>query len=192
MDISNNSSSNEGSKELTRINLIRASNVEKTKKIPLDDDHIFQFECKEEDNFLCFELSEIDALAPFTYQAKMTEGDMIKKHKIFKSCDNLKEAEININKLFEKGKVKLSPGDDEDELKLTFISGYMSGEVDFDIPVKKVMTRKTKEMLIKLYKIEKYLLKGMKEIQKDIKNGNVDGKKIVEKIKDIKENINEE
>ena len=76
----------------------KISDVKKESQISFDEDTIFEFSCtaSNEEDELCLRLSEIGAFSPFIYQKKLSLNDMVLKHKIFRTCDNIEEVKEHI------------------------------------------------------------------------------------------------
>ena len=167
----------------------KISEVKKEDQISIDEDTRFEFSCtsNKEKNELCIELSEIGALCPYIYQRKLNFDDMIDIHKIFRSCDNIKEVEEHINRLFKTpGKVCLSKSDkDNESIFLNLKIFVFSSEEDRQIELFKVMTSEKDKTLENLYKIQKNGDKIFKNIRKYLeKNGLKDALK---KLTDLEE-----
>ena len=150
---------------------IKVTDVNKDEQICLDEDTVFKFSCHyiNDEELLCIELSEIGALCPFIYQRKLNLEDMKKIHKAFRACDNMKEVEEHINRLFKAGgKIWLTKNDNEDieSINLNLKILFMADEDDKIIELYKVMTSEKDKALEELYKNEKDYIKAFKKIRK--------------------------
>ena len=172
----------------SKLVVVTSDAVEKDKQIKLDED-IFEFECYVDNDYLCLKLSEIDALAPFTYQAEITIDDLIQKHKVFKSVV-LEDAMKHIKALFKKDKIKLTrEGDEKIIFNITIM--YFASEETFEIEAGRIMTNYKDSFLLKLYDIQKKNLSLLKEIETAVQKGNINGKELERKIKELKEKVME-
>ena len=77
----------------SQIEVIKSSDIPKEKIIKLDDDTIFQFDCliDDDEQYLSFKLSEIDAVAPYIYIKNIKLDEIKRVHKMFRACDDLTE-----------------------------------------------------------------------------------------------------
>ena len=176
--------SSESSQNL--INIIKSSEVEEDKKIKLNDNTIYQFDCIVKDNYLSLILSEINILAPFVYQRDITLKELIDINKIFRACDDLNEVKIHIENLFKKKMIELSQDENEkDKIIFKIKANNISNVEKFEIIANRVMTEYKVSYLMKLYKIEKEQEKYIKEIESILeKNKNHHlSKKIIDIIK---------
>ena len=172
----------------SKLVVVTSDAVEKDKQIKLDED-IFEFECYVDNDYLILKLSEIDALAPFTYQAEITIDDLIQKHKVFKSVV-LEDAMKHIKALFKKDKIKLTrEGDEKIIFNITIM--YFASEETFEIEAGRIMTNYKDSFLLKLYDIQKKNLSLLKEIETAVQKGNINGKELERKIKELKEKVME-
>ena len=172
----------------SKLVVVTSDAVEKDKQIKLDED-IFEFECYVDNDYLILKLSEIDALAPFTYQAEITIDDLIQKHKVFKSVV-LEDAMKHIKALFKKNKIKLTrEGDEKIIFNITIM--YFASEETFEIEAGRIMTNYKDSFLLKLYDIQKKNLSLLKEIETAVQKGNINGKELERKIKELKEKVME-
>ena len=179
--------SSESSQNL--INIIKSSEVEEDKKIKLNDNTIYQFDCIVKDNCLSLILSEINILAPFVYQRDITLKELIDINKIFRACDDLNEVKIHIENLFKKKMIELSQDENEkDKIIFKIKANNISNVEKFEIIANRVMTEYKVPYLMKLYKIEKEQEKYIKEIESILeKNKNHPlSKKIMDIIKTSK------
>ena len=161
--------SREGGYEKMEIKVTKSTDVDKNKKIRLNEETLFQFDCSEDDECLTLKLSEIDAVAPFIYIKKITLKELqTEVHKMFKALDKLKEAKEHIEKLFIDGRIKLRQ-EKEEEIFFDITAYYISEEVTFSIILEREMTKYKDQMLLKLYEIQKQQLKKIKEIEKSAK-----------------------
>ena len=174
--------------EATEIQEIKSSDLPKDKLIVLDEDTIFKFDYFVKDDYLILKLTEVDALAPFIYITQLTLDDLIKIHKIFRACDDLNEVEKHIISLYKENRIKLSQ-EKKDEIIFNITAFDISVMVSFKIIAERKITDSKDAMLLKLYEIQKKRLKILKEIEKFVKDGNPNAKEIKNKIKEIKENI---
>ena len=94
----------------SQIEVIKSSDIPKEKIIKLDDDTIFQFDCliDDDEQYLSFKLSEIDAVAPYIYIKNIKLDEIKRVHKMFRACDDLTEVKNHIDYLFKNNKIKLS------------------------------------------------------------------------------------
>ena len=175
-----------GSLSSSEIEIVKSSDISKDKIIKLDDDTVFQFDCIVDDDYLILKLSEIDAVAPYTYCINKTLKQMQDIHKMFKSCDNLDEVKSHIDKLFKNDKIKLSQIKDE-EIIFEFKAYFISYEDDFQIVAERKMVNNKDSMLLKLYQIQKQELKVIKEIETYIKKNDFKKNELLNQIKEIKE-----
>ena len=159
------------------------------KKITLDEDTIFKFECLVEDDYISFKLSEIDAIAPYYYIVSKTIDEMRKVHKMFRSCVDLEEIKRHIDTLFKNNKIKLSQIKNE-EIIIEVKAFYISIEDEFKIIAERKMVNYKDAMLLKLYEIQKNQLKILKNIEKFVEKDDVSNKEILEQIFAIKEKYN--
>ena len=154
--------SREGGYEKMEIKVTKSTDVDKNKKIRLNEETLFQFDCSEDDEYLTLKLNEIDALAPFIYIKKITLKELqTNVHKMFKALDKLKEAKQHIEKLFTDGRIKLRQ-EKEEEIFFDIKAYYISEEVTFSIILEREMTKNKDQMLLKLYEIQKQQLKKIK------------------------------
>ena len=149
-------------------------------------DTVFKFESNVEGEYLSIKLSEVDAVAPYFYIVYLTLDKMKEIHKMFRSCDDLEEVKIHIDKLFEEHKIKLEQQKPE-EIILNFKAFFISKEDDFQIFAERKIVDNKNSMLLKLYEIQKNKIKMLKEIEEFIKDNDFSKNQILEKIKAIKE-----
>ena len=141
------------------IEVKKSSEVDKSKQIRLNEDTLFEFDCLVEDEYLCLKLNEIDALSPYIYIKKIELKELQKDvHKMFKALDTLKDVKEHIDKLFKNGKIKLRQERNE-EIFFDIKAYYISEEVEFSIKAEREMTDNKDNMLLKLYEIQKQLMK---------------------------------
>ena len=119
---------------------------------------------------------------------------MVNIHKIFLSCDDIKEVEEHINRLFKTpGKVCLSKGNKDNESIILNLKIFVfSSEEDRQIELFKVMTSEKDKTLENLYKIQKNGDKVFKNIKKYMEtNGLRDAlKKLIDLEEEFKNNLN--
>ena len=172
----------------SQIEVLKSSNIPKEKIIKLDDDTIFQFDCliDDDEHYLSFKLTEIDALAPYFYIKNIQLDEIKRVHKMFRACDDLSEVKNHIDYLFKNNKIKLSQTKN-DEITFEIKAFYISFEDEFKIVAERRMVDYKDSMLLKLYDIQKKKIKMLKEIENYVKNNNVDKNKMLKKINEIKE-----
>ena len=172
----------------SQIEVIKSSDIPKEKIIKLDDDTIFQFDCliDDDEQYLSFKLSEIDAVAPYIYIKNIKLDEIKRVHKMFRACDDLTEVKNHIDYLFKNNKIKLSQKKN-DEIIFEIKAFYISYEDEFKIVAERRMVNNKDAMLLKLYDIQKKKIKMLKEIENYVKNNNVDKNKMLNKINEIKE-----
>ena len=174
------------------IEVKKSSEVDKSKQIRLNEDTLFEFDCLVEDEYLCLKLNEIDALSPYIYIKKIELKELQKDvHKMFKALDTLEDVKQHIDKLFKNGKIKLRQ-ERKEEIFFDIKAYYISEEVEFSIKAEREMTDNKDNMLLKLYEIQKQLMKekNKKKIKKSINEiialeGNILKKNIKNKIFDL-------
>ena len=171
------------------INIIRSSEVEEDKKIELNDNTIYQFDCILNDNYISLILTEIDLLAPFVYQRDITLKELIEINKIFRACDDLNEVKNHFENLFKKKMIKLSQDENQkDKITFKIKANNISREEKFEIVAERVMTEYKVPYLMKLYNIEKAqekYIKGIESILEKYKNSPL-SKKIMDIIQTSK------
>ena len=171
------------------INIIRSSEVEEDKKIELNDNTIYQFDCIVNDNYISLILTEIDLLAPFVYQRDITLKELIEINKIFRACDDLNEVKNHFENLFKKKMIKLSQDENQkDKITFKIKANNISREEKFEIVAERVMTEYKVPYLMKLYNIEKAqekYIKGIESILEKYKNSPL-SKKIMDIIQTSK------
>ena len=146
----------------------KLSEVEKDKQISLDEYTTFRFSTEIKDDLLIFRLSEIGVLCPFIYERALSLDHLIDKNRIFKQCNNLKEVEGHILRLFKDGKICLI--NDKNEVSAIQINAFdISKQTIITIELKKVMTTHKDEVLNELYETEKKGLKIFKDLEKEMK-----------------------
>ena len=147
----------------------RISEVETDKKISLDGgDPTFRFSTEIKDDLLIFRLSEIGVLCPFIYERALSLDHLIDKNRVFKQCNDLKEVEGHILRLFKDGKICLI--NDKNEVSAIQINAFdISKQTIITIELKKVMTTHKDEVLNELYDTEKKGLKIFKDLEKEMK-----------------------
>ena len=172
----------------SQIEVIKSLDIPKEKIIKLDDDTIFQFDCliDDDEQYLSFKLSEIDAVAPYIYIKNIKLDEIKRVHKMFRACDDLTEVKNHIDYLFKNNKIKLSQKKN-DEIIFEIKAFYISYEDEFKIVAERRMVNNKDAMLLKLYDIQKKKIKMLKEIENYVKNNNVDKNKMLNKINEIKE-----
>ena len=175
------------------INIIRSSEVEEDKKIELNDNTIYQFDCIVNDNYISLILTEIDLLAPFVYQRDITLKELIEINKIFRACDDLNEVKNHFENLFKKKMIKLSQDENQkDKITFKIEANNISRVEKFEIVAERVMTEYKGPYLMKLYNIEKAqekYIKGIESILEKYKNSPL-SKKIIDIIQTSKFNMN--
>ena len=145
------------------IEVKKSSEVDKSKQIRLNEDTLFEFDCLVEDEYLCLKLNEIDALSPYIYIKKIELKELQKDvHKMFKALDTLEDVKQHIDKLFKNGKIKLRQERNE-EIFFDIKAYYISEEVEFSIKAEREMTDNKDNMLLKLYEIQKQIIKKKKK-----------------------------
>ena len=179
--------SSESSQNL--INIIKSSEVEDDKKIKLNDNTIYQFDCIVNDNYLSLILTEIDLLAPFVYQRDITLKELIGINKIFRACDDLNEIKKHFENLFKKKMIELSQDENQkDKITFKIKANNISLVEKFEIILERVMTEYKVPYLMKLYNIEKAqekYIKGIETILEKYKNSPL-SKKIMDIIQTSK------
>ena len=141
------------------IKVKQSSEVDKSKQIRLNEETLFEFDCQVEDEYLYLKLNEIDALSPYIYIKKIDLKELQDDvHKMFKALDTLKDVKEHIDKLFKNGKIKLRQERNE-EIFFDIKAYYISEEVEFSIKAEREMTDNKDNMLLKLYEIQKQLMK---------------------------------
>ena len=171
------------------INIIKSSEVEDDKKIKLNDNTIYQFDCIVNDNYLSLILTEIDLLAPFVYQRDITLKELIGINKIFRACDDLNEIKKHFENLFKKKMIELSQDENQkDKITFKIKANNISLVEKFEIILERVMTEYKVPYLMKLYNIEKAqekYIKGIETILEKYKNSPL-SKKIMDIIQTSK------
>ena len=171
------------------INIIKSSEVEDDKKIKLNDNTIYQFDCNVNDNYISLILTEIDLLAPFVYQRDITLKELIDINKIFRACDDLNEVKKHFENLFKKKMIELSQDENQkDKITFKIKANNISLVEKFDIILERVMTEYKVPYLMKLYNIEKAqekYIKGIETILEKYKNSPL-SKKIMDIIQTSK------
>ena len=172
----------------SQIEVIKSSDIPKEKIIKLDDDTIFQFDCliDDDEQYLSFKLSEIDAVAPYIYIKNIKLDEIKRVHKMFRACDDLTEVKNHIDYLFKNNKIKLSQKKN-DEIIFEIKAFYISYEDEFQITLERKMTDNKDAMLLKLYEIQKNKEKLIKDCLKYAKSGGDNINEIEKKIKEFKE-----
>ena len=146
----------------------RLSEVEKDKQISLDEYTTFRFSTEIKNDLLIFRLSEIGVLCPFIYERALSLDHLIDKNQVFKQCNDLKEVEGHILRLFKDGKICLI--NDKNEVSAIQINAFdISMQTIITIELKKVMTTHKDEVLNELYETEKKGLKIFKDLEKEMK-----------------------
>ena len=146
----------------------KLSEVEKDKQISLDEYTTFRFSTEIKDDLLIFRLSEIGVLCPFIYERALSLDHLIDKNQVFKQCNDLKEVEGHILRLFKDGKICLI--NDKNEVSAIQINAFdISKQTIITIELKKVMTTHKDEVLNELYETEKKGLKIFKDLEKEMK-----------------------
>ena len=77
---------------------------------------------------------------------------------MFKALDTLEDVKQHIDKLFKNGKIKLRQ-ERKEEIFFDIKAYYISEEVEFSIKAEREMTDNKDNMLLKLYEIQKQLMK---------------------------------
>ena len=148
------------------IKVKKSSEVDKSKQIRLNEETLFEFDCQVEDEYLYLKLNEIEALSPYIYIKKIDLKELQKDvHKMFKALDTLDEVKQHIEQLFKDGKIKLRQERNE-EIFFDIKAYYISEEVKFSIKAEREMTNNKDNMLLKLYEIQKQLLKDIAQANK--------------------------
>ena len=148
------------------IKVKKSSEVDKSKQIRLNEETLFEFDCLVEDEYLYLKLNEIEALSPYIYIKKIDLKELQKDvHKMFKALDTLDEVKQHIEQLFKDGKIKLRQERNE-EIFFDIKAYYISEEVKFSIKAEREMTNNKDNMLLKLYEIQKQLLKDIAQARK--------------------------
>ena len=148
------------------IEVKKSSEVDKSKQIRLNEETLFEFDCQVEDEYLYLKLNEIDALSPYIYIKKIDLKELQNDvHKMFKALDTLDEVKQHILQLFKDGKIKLRQERNE-EIFFDIKAYYISEEVKFSIKAEREMTNNKDNMLLKLYEIQKKLLKDIAQARK--------------------------
>ena len=148
------------------IEVKKSSEVDKSKQIRLNEETLFEFDCQVEDEYLYLKLNEIEALSPYIYIKKIDLKELQKDvHKMFKALDTLDEVKQHIEQLFKDGKIKLRQERNE-EIFFDIKAYYISEEVKFSIKAEREMTNNKDNMLLKLYEIQKQLLKDIAQANK--------------------------
>ena len=148
------------------IKVKKSSEVDKSKQIRLNEETLFEFDCLVEDEYLYLKLNEIEALSPYIYIKKIDLKELQKDvHKMFKALDTLDEVKQHIEQLFKDGKIKLRQERNE-EIFFDIKAYYISEEVKFSIKAEREMTNNKDNMLLKLYEIQKQLLKDIAQANK--------------------------
>ena len=148
------------------IKVKKSSEVDKSKQIRLNEETLFEFDCQVEDEYLYLKLNEIEALSPYIYIKKIDLKELQKDvHKMFKALDTLDEVKQHIEQLFKDGKIKLRQERNE-EIFFDIKAYYISEEVKFSIKAEREMTNNKDNMLLKLYEIQKQLLKDIAQARK--------------------------
>ena len=175
---------------LTQVKVVqeKISDVPENEQIKLNEDTIYRFSCKVDDNYLKFKLSEIGAFAPYIYEKNITLEGMKEIHRMFNSCENLEEVQNHINKLFNDKQIKLTKERD-DSITLNITAHNISEIIKIEIEAKREMTSEKDESLLKLYEIEKKQNKIWKEIENYAKNSGQNGQFILSKLKELEQLI---
>ena len=148
------------------IKVKQSSEVDKSKQIRLNEETLFEFDCQVEDEYLYLKLNEIDALSPYIYIKKIDLKELQDDvHKMFKALDTLEEVKQHIEHLFKDGKIKLRQ-ERKEEIFFDIKAYYISEEVKFSIKAEREMTNNKDNMLLKLYEIQKQLLKDLAQARK--------------------------
>ena len=148
------------------IKVKNSTEVDKNKQIRLNEETLFEFDCQVEDEYLYLKLNEIDALSPYIYIKKIDLKELQNDvHKMFKALDTLDEVKEHILQLFKDGKIKLRQERNE-EIFFDIKAYYISEEVKFSIKAEREMTNNKDNMLLKLYEIQKKLLKDIAQARK--------------------------
>ena len=162
-------------------------NKGKKMQLSLDQDTIFDYSCTVEDDKLYIKLSEISSYAPFIYESYLSKEDFIRIHRMFKSCDNVKDIKRHLDNLFKKNNIQLIK-ESEDSITFVIKANHIADEVKIKINSKMSMIKEKDEALLKLYKIQKDEIKILKEINNYINSSELKGNNITQKIKDILKN----
>ena len=140
--------------------------------IDLDDDIQYMLKMFLEEDKIHFWLKEDKIYTPFTFEESFTFEQFIKKHKIFKACDNLKEIYGHLNKLYDQQRIKLMSIGAKREKMLIFNLDFISVKgVDteyFTLELK--MTENKDEDLLRLYTIQKDQIAALRKVLKLLKD----------------------
>ena len=167
----------------------KISDVPENEQIKLNDDTIYRFSCTANENFLKFRLSEIGAFAPYIYEKNINLDGMREIHSMFNSCNDLKEVQEHIIRLFNDKKISLSQGKEE-SIILNITAHNISEIQNIKLEIKRKMTSEKDESLLKLYDIEKKQSKLWKEIESYAKKLGKKGDFILNKMKEIDQKFN--
>ena len=136
--------------------------------IDLDDDIQYMLKMFLEEDKIHFWLKEDKIYTPFTFEESFTFEQFIKKHKIFKACDNLKEIYGHLNKLYDQQRIKLMSIGAKREKMIIFNVDFISVKgVDteyFTLELK--MTENKDYDLLRLYKIQKDQIAALRKVLK--------------------------
>ena len=148
------------------------------KKILKDDEDIeYILEYRIEKDCIVFKIIENKVYSPFTFEGKFTLNDFIKKHVIFKSCNNLEEVLRHLNNLYNSNRIILNNAGEKDERSLLFNIFNISEEErtkEFNLVLK--MTSEKDKALEDLYKIQKEQLELFKKIKSLVKKNKIENK----------------
>ena len=183
------------------IDLTLAQKVNETKtQLKINEDteyNIFYDICEENgEKLLYIKLEEITSDAPFYYNRSYSIEQLHKIHKIFKAFDkdDFEDFLSYFQELFEKGRIKLSFADtNEERIKLELNAILVSRDLKLYFELyREMIPNKKDEKLLELYELTKKKLKLLKEIKifaDQFNQGNPQEKAIISKIKDIYNNF---
>ena len=166
----------------------KIKDVPENERIKLNDDTIFRFESSVADDSLSLKLFEIGAFAPYIYEVILSLDELINIHKMFKSCDNIEEAKVHIDKLFELKQINLTQ-EEKDHITFNINAHDISIEQEFKIDAIRKITTEKDESLMKLYEIEKKQLKLWKEVEAFAEKFGPNKNSLLNKIRSLKPKI---
>lgn len=140
---------------------------------------IYKYEEKE---YLYFKMEEYTAVAPFFYDVSYVKGELDNIHRIFKSCD-MDQVKDHLETLFASNKVKLHYEDEEKTMIIMEFKAILFN-TEYIIPFKlqKEMIREEEKdaKMIKLYNIDKNILKMANLLYHEYKSNGDIYKKILD------------
>ena len=140
---------------------------------------IYKYEEKE---YLYFKMEEHTADAPFFYDVSYVKGELDNIHRIFKSCD-MDQVKDHLETLFASNKVKLHYEDEEKTMIIMEFKAILFN-TEYIIPFKlqKEMIRQEEKdaKMIKLYNIDKNILKMANLLYHEYKSNGDIYKKILD------------